>query len=132
MRTIGEKVQGVILSTGLTIASGASATSELQVTGFLPLFVHIGAGWTAANLGLKARPIGSTTGRVVYDNTGSANPMQISGINTTIGGCYNWPSSPGMEGLNFVTFYKKSATAATTSAVTQTGGAVKIWVEGLG
>lgn len=134
MKTIGEKVQGVILSTAMTIAAGASETSELQISGFLPLFVHVGTGWVAANLGVKARPVGSTTSRVVYEDTGSALPMQISGINTTVGGCYHFPASPGLEGLNFVKFYKKSVTAATTSVVTQTStaGTVKIWIEGLG
>lgn len=133
-KTIGEKVQGVILTTALTIAAGASETAELQVSGFLPLVAHIGSGWVAANLGVKARPAGSNTSRVVYEDTGSAAPYQISGINTTIGGAYLFPASPGLHGFNFVKFYKKSTTAATTSSVkqTSTAGAVKIWIEGLG
>jgi hypothetical protein len=100
----------------------------------MPLAAHVGAGWVAANLGIRARTVGSNTSRVVYDNTGSANPLQISGINTTVGGCYAFPTSPGLAGLTFVKFYKKSTTAATTSTVTQTStaGAVKIWIEGIG
>src|SRR5512147_2338356 len=111
---------GVWMSTSTTIAAGASAAVEVDVRGFIPLKIHIaGTTWTAANLGFKARAYNQSTSRVVYDDAGS--PMQISGINSTsFKGCFAVPASPGLEGVCFLTPYKKSATAATTSAVNQT------------
>ena len=118
------------LSTATTIASGGTAATELDIAGFLPLKIHIGTGWTAANLGFKARAFGQTTARVVKDDTGS--PVQISGITVGTGGVYAIPVTPGLEGIRFLTLYKKSTTTATTTTVTQTGGAVSLWIEGMG
>lgn len=129
-RTRGSRGSGTWFSTATTIASGSNAAAEQDVSGFLPLKIHIGSGWTAANLGFKSRPLGSSTSRVVRDDTGT--PVQISGINTTVGGVYSVPVTPGLEGIKFLTLYKKNTTAATTSVVTQTGGAVSLWIEGVG
>lgn len=118
------------MSTSLTIASGSSAAAELDVRGFIPLMFHIKPTWTAANLGFKGRALNQSTARVIYDNAGS--PLQISGINTTTGGTFAAPASPGLAGICFLTVYKKSTTTATTSAVNQTGGATIVYVEGIG
>lgn len=121
------------MSTAVTIASGASAAAEIDVRGFIPLMVHVGPSWTAANIGFKGRAYNQSTSRVIYDNTGSSNPMQISGVNTTVGGAYTIPASPTLAGICFLTVYKKSTVTTTTSAVNQTGGiTAKLWVEGIG
>jgi len=97
----------------LTIANGASLSSELDMTGMVGGLVIIPSAWTAADVGFSTSEKAGGTFVDVQDETGSR--VKISGIATAASMAYDIPAE--VFGCRYVKL--ESIDTSTEAAVNQ-------------
>ena len=108
----------------LTMADSGNVTEAFDMTLFASGMVLMPAAWIAANCGFKVCDTEGGTFTLLLDDIGV--PVQISTVSTSRAGWYALPDK--LFGAHFVQLWSKSATAATETDVSQTGGPLSFTV----